>query len=155
MENYGSRCFELSPRLLELNSLFRGIAAENMKILNHMVLVHIKKLSAYQEIRVSSANLASQATFRSYLAVYRQKEITLTASDIPAADLVEPLCYSQLLWNNSLALSTGALDPVIFQEEPEHSGELSGERHGLQLSHPCTLQQPFCQECCQNTGSCC
>ena len=54
-----------------------------------------------------------------------------------------------------LALSTSALDPVILQEEPKHSGELSGEEHGLQLSRPCTLQQPFCHECCQNTGSCC
>ena len=33
------------------------------------------------------------------------------------------LCYSQLLQNNSLASSTSALDPVIFQEEPKHSEE--------------------------------
>ena len=45
-----------------------------------------------------------------------------------------------------------ALDPIILQEEPKHSEKLSGERHGLQLSCPCTLQQPFCYECCRNTG---
>ena len=48
-----------------------------------------------------------------------------------------------------LALSTSALGAVVLQQ-PEHSSrELLLEGHGLKLSCPCTLQQPFCRECCQ------
>ena len=44
--------------------------------------------------------------------------------------------------------------PVIwvlscFNNQDTQAGAPSGTGHGLQLSRPCTLQQPFCRECCQ------